>query len=168
MPTYSIPTQAAYAPPRDDPWSPGPEVDLPTASRYLRFVARALDWVIFFIVLIPIGVVGYASEQVMGEATGDSVAILLLLGYWAFQAWLLATTGQTLGKRVVAIKVVALDGSNAGFWRAVVAREWGPQLLWLFLLKPLFDLVSVLVMFGSDRRSLYDYLARTVVVQNDQ
>ncbi|HEX6873453.1 MAG TPA: RDD family protein, partial [Micromonosporaceae bacterium] len=103
--------------------------------------------------------------------------LLFLIFFVAVLLWFLyevpgsASTGQTLGKRLLGIKVVRLDSEERlGFARAL--RRWGrlglPTLLWPcygvgFLLQ-LLDCLFV-VIDRPLRQALHDKAAATVVVQ---
>ena len=90
--------------------------------------------------------------------------------------------GQSLGKKIMGIRVLKSDGSNPGFGGTVLIRE----VAWSFIVGIIViavmlavnetggDLVSLLMAFINfimlfsvkrDRRTLYDMLADTVVVQ---
>ena len=90
--------------------------------------------------------------------------------------------GQSLGKKIMGIRVLKSDGSNPGFGGTVLIRE----VAWAFIVGIIIiavmlvvnetggDLVSLLMTFINfimlfsvkrDRRTLYDMLADTVVVK---
>ena len=65
---------------------------------------------------------------------------------------LTALTGFTVGKRIVGVRVVRLDGKPVGFWWALLRT-----LLLLALVPPL--------VFDSDLRGLHDKAAETLVIR---
>lgn len=90
--------------------------------------------------------------------------------------------GQSLGKKIMGIRVLKSDGSNPGFGGTVLIRE----VAWSFIVGIIViavmlavnetggNLISLLIAFINfimlfsvkrDRRTLYDMLADTVVVQ---
>ncbi|MBO4208836.1 RDD family protein [Micromonospora echinofusca] len=107
------------------------------------------------------------------QAGGLQVAILLIATalWFAYEVPSTANRGQTLGKRILGIKVVTLGEDPAvGFGRSF--RRWNtlglPTLLWyccgLGLVLQLIDAVSPL--FDRPlRQALHDKRAQTVVVQ---
>jgi uncharacterized RDD family membrane protein YckC len=141
---------------------------LENAGIALRFVAVLLDAVIVF---FPLGIVvglmtggGYA-ERGQGYANaginvGDNAFWLLLalgLGYYIVCE---ATTGATLGKRMVGIRVVDEDGDRVTFG-AVVVRNLLRLVDALF-----FYLVGFLFALTSARgQRLGDRAAHTIVVR---
>jgi uncharacterized RDD family membrane protein YckC len=83
------------------------------------------------------------------------------------QIWMLTTSGQTLGKRVLGIRIVRLgDDSNPGFVRAFLLRMVVPGLIGMLPLVGLcFTIVDALFIFRADRRCIHDLIADTKVVR---
>jgi uncharacterized RDD family membrane protein YckC len=79
---------------------------------------------------------------------------------------LVKRNGQTIGKKLLGIKVVRKDGSKAGLGRIFWLRY---LLNSVFMLIPvvgsLYSLVDSVFIFGSARRCVHDYLADTIVVR---
>ena len=112
-------------------------------------------------------VVGTVAWVVLAAA---SLALLVLTLY---QWFLLSTAGQTIGKRVMGIRIVDLDGRPAGFFSALLLRS----LVFAGLMSLVVSFTSVLIpfagvvlwlldylpAFGEDRRCLHDYFAGTQV-----
>lgn len=100
----------------------------------------------------------------------SSVAVACLVLY---QWYLLSTRGQTIGKRVMGIRIVDLEGKPAGFFSALLLRSWvfssvvSAAASFTSVLIPFAGLVLFLLdyvpLFGEDRRCLHDYLAGTQV-----
>jgi uncharacterized RDD family membrane protein YckC len=94
--------------------------------------------------------------------------VLVAVGGFAFFVWVAAyfvtfwaTTGQTPGNRVMRIRVTRSSGARLHLWRAIV-RLAGVVLATI----PLFA-GFLPILFSDRRRGLADWLADTVVV-NDQ
>ncbi len=106
-----------------------------------------------------------------GSGRKASSAPLLLPGVTslalvAYQCYLLGVRGQTIGKRIVGIRVVRHeDGSPAGFVNAALLRG---IVNGIFCLLPgvgvAYYLVDMLFIFSKDERCLHDRLAGTKVV----
>ncbi len=92
------------------------------------------------------------------EALLAAAAPLVWLACLAYFAGLWALTGQTLGKWLLGLRVVTVDGGPVSLARALL-RVAG----YLLSALPLY-LVFFWVLFDSDRRALHDRLAGTVVV----
>jgi len=94
-----------------------------------------------------------------------------------YNMFLMATSGQTLGKRTMRIRVVPLDSPTRpiGFLRGVVLRGFTVPFFaatillmapsaWMSLSALLLLLVNMLMIFRLDRRCLHDILAQSAVV----
>lgn len=155
------------------------------ASRWTRLGAWFLDNVIAFVCFLP-GILAVGSSVLVAALNGqgnlDSVAsgrtqlgsFLLMVGGLALlivQAWLLTTRGQTIGKRVLGIRIVNVaDNSNPGFVRAVLLRLFVPGVITGILsvvpgLGLVFFLVDSLYIFRADRRCIHDHIAGTKVIR---
>jgi uncharacterized RDD family membrane protein YckC len=171
-----------YAPPVADvnvPVAAPADDSVVLAGRGARLGATLIDLVLLGAAGLPvmIGVVMFAL--VKGgrlKAASTSVAtvaaiggILGMIGFLIFQAYRLATRGQTLGKKWVGIRVVRLDGAPANFSSAVLLRAVVPNVLARIpYLGWIFALVDVLFIFRDDRRCLHDLMASTKVIDVDQ
>jgi uncharacterized RDD family membrane protein YckC len=112
----------------------------------------------------------FTLSQSLGNALsilGVFVSVAILLGVIVYQAVLLSSTGQTVGKRMTQLRVVNFyDAGNPGFVKAVVMRWWLPSLIYpIPYLGWVFWLADVLFLFKKDGRCLHDLMAGTKVVQ---
>lgn len=174
-------------------------IEQTAASAWKRIFAVLINNIVSGLFFLP--VIVYLITDVSPQANGvdeileraiDSPNFYLLLlaglaAYAAFAVWqvvMLSKRGQTLGKRLLGIRVVKQDGSNPGFFGAFVLREAAYQLLLMvaYLLIFLISgmvlgadngidlsgadlLVCVVMLFAAkQRRTLQDLLAGTVVV----
>jgi uncharacterized RDD family membrane protein YckC len=163
------------------------------ADRGARLLARAIDWFIEMLCAIPGGIIlgGEIVKFVIAASQGkepdleqfDVPRLILgasvLVGAWlillAVQVWMLATRGQSIGKRLLGIRVVKLDGSPAGLTGAWVMREALITAIGMFagfipfigpiLLRPAFHVTDWCLIFCDDQRCLHDKLAGTKVVK---
>ena len=169
-----------YAPPKSvvaDP--PASEGDLVKAPRLTRLGAKMLDGLIIGVPLAP--AYAWLGSQFLHPgnnsiarawATIASIQIWLYgglvvgLGLTVWTAVLVHRDGQTIGKKLVDIKIVRADGS-----RATLARIfWLRYLISSLLMRipgvgAFYALVDVLLIFGEARRCCHDYIADTVVVR---
>ncbi|MBS0420453.1 MAG: RDD family protein [Proteobacteria bacterium] len=98
---------------------------------------------------------------------GTLITLVALLLWCVITGWLVATNGQSIGKRLVGIKVVRTDGSRASFARIFLLRNvvnFLPNLLpYIGLLyQPIID---PLFIFQESQRCLHDMIADTMVVR---
>lgn len=166
--------------------APVPEASAPApaplADRSTRLAANFIDNAIAAVVCIPGGLlIGFAALQALLSGRTPSpdeisvpqlllgLALLALAGVGlAFvQVWLLVKHGQTLGKRMLDIRIVRFsDQSNPGFVSAVLLRAVVPGLIGaLPYIGMVFTLVDICFIFRTDRRCLHDHLAGTKVVK---
>jgi uncharacterized RDD family membrane protein YckC len=155
------------------------------AERGARLLAATLDELILLAISLPmiIGAVPAMVALVGGTADlesfdtasilstllhgpGTTITIVALIAWCIITAWLVAANGQSIGKRVVGIKVVRKDGSRASFARIFLLRNVVnglPNLLpyvgWLY------QLIDPLMIYQESRQCLHDKLADTIVVR---
>jgi uncharacterized RDD family membrane protein YckC len=139
-----------------------------TAARWKRLWARLIDGAIsaaIFLIAVALIIVLYRK---MGLSLDTSITIscisgiLLLLVVLIVQCILLALYGQTIGKRILRIKIVRADtGRNAGFVRNVFLRSFLNALLSVI---PFYALVDALAIASPKNRCIHDHIAGTVVV----
>jgi len=134
-----------------------------------RIGAAMIDIAILAVVFVVMAI-GLGDSSARSDDRGSSfnlqltgwpfvLYLALLLGYY----WLLeATRGQTLGKMIVGLRVVRVDGSRIGFGRAAV-RTLLRVIDWL----PAFYLVGLVTVAVSGRNQrLGDLAADTAVVRD--
>lgn len=102
-------------------------------------------------------------------AAASVVVGCLVLYQWS----LLSTRGQTIGKRLLGIRIVDLEGKPAGFVSALLLRSWVFYGVVSFVVSissvviPLAGffvwMLDYLPLLGEDRRCVHDYLAGTQV-----
>jgi uncharacterized RDD family membrane protein YckC len=97
--------------------------------------------------------------------TAVGVSMVLTLVVIVINVSLLSRNGQTIGKRAVGTKIVRTDGSKVELSR-LIALRWLPVFALRFIpfLGGLAGLADALVIFGSDRRCIHDYIADTIVI----
>jgi len=144
------------------------------AERGTRLGAKFLDGLVFGIVYIPI-IIGASmmAPGPNGASKGGNPAIvvmmgvasLVVLGLVIYNFILLHRNGQTIGKKLLGIRIVRSDGARVGLLRVVFIRALPVTLLGMIpLIGPLFSLLDPLLIFRDNRRCLHDQIADTVVV----
>ena len=98
------------------------------ASRWARFFAAVIDFIVLIVLLVILGAVGIlGSERDMPEST-ESLSTLsrdtmvVVATATLYYVALTVAFGATLGKMALGMRVVGADGERAGSG-AVVARE---------------------------------------------
>ena len=139
----------------------------PLASRSSRFLANLIDNLAVALPAILVVVGGAILGSVAKLKRVDELMIPLgvmgaLLGAGAELAAQMSW-GQSIGKRLLAIKVVRLNGDPIELWRVIVLRNlvvhFAAQLCGIV------GLVDALLIFGAEQRCLHDYLADSKVIE---
>ena len=181
------------------------EVEVTIASAGSRIAAYLINNIFTAIALVPFFVVGVqlaiktgGFKQTAGlERFFQDVAWLVLVGllvlllYGIVQIYFMSRDGQSLGKKIMGIRVLKTDGRNPGFAGTVLMREVLYAVIVALLAagigklsqlvtgsEKFVDLTGNIVSVGlfivcvvmlflvkTDRRTLPDYLADTVVVK---
>jgi len=152
-----------YAPPVADVRDVGdPLAPVSLAGRGARFIAASLDGLllgaIVYIPLIASAALGFqrpAGIAVLALACG-AIFVYGLVTYRAVVA-----NGQTIGKRMMGIKVVRSDGSAISVTRIFWLRN---VINGLISAIPLYGFVDLMFIFGQQQRCLHDRIADTIVI----
>lgn len=167
----SIEHDAAFAPPRShvaDLVPPSSAFDGPVlASRWARLGATGIDTALGMAMFLGASLAGL--HALIGDFAGrgpwyGSLVWLLLLSLP--HLYLLIKSGQTIGKRVIGVRVVRTDGSTVSAWRILGLRWVLPSLLSMLpVVGQVVLLIDALPIFSANRRCLHDHLADTIVIK---
>jgi uncharacterized RDD family membrane protein YckC len=139
------------------------------AGRDSRFVANLVDQ---FALFLPAILAGFAVALLADDASPQGerlgvglilLAALATLGLFGYQLFLVIQHGQSLGKRMLGLRVVRSDGSKADAVRIILLRNVVPG--FVNFACSLFGLVDALFIFTQERRCLHDIIADTKVVK---
>jgi uncharacterized RDD family membrane protein YckC len=141
------------------------------ASRGARLAAVMIDGIAYVVGFIPVFqkfIVASRGRMVPDYSalgTAGLGGLVIFLGVFAFNLYLIHRSGQTIGKKLLGIRIVRTDGSPASLGRVFALRMFVPGLISRIpLVGPFFSLANALVIFGSEKRCIHDYFADTVVV----
>jgi len=154
-------TDTFYQPPQADLLAPfTQEISLAEST---RLAATMLDNLVvlaaFASIVIPLARGGKLPE------IGFATFAVLLLSVLVINLILMARSGQTIGKRLLRIKVVRSDGSPVSFGRYLGLRVIPLQLVAQVPIVGLFiALADSLAIFRDSRKCLHDDVADTIVV----
>ena len=159
-------TQNPYAPPRASVADVTATDELAPAGRGTRLGAVLLDGVIGLIAYMPLLLGGMKFPDTPGELPtfsplALSISVLLFIALIAYTIVLVSRNGQTIGKKLLNIKVVRSDGSKASLGRIFWLRNVVNGLLGIV---PLYGLIDPLFIFGEARQCVHDKIADTIVV----
>ncbi|QDU58067.1 RDD family protein [Aeoliella mucimassa] len=87
--------------------------------------------------------------------------------FLAINGYLLATKGQTIGKKMLGIKIVRTNGTQAGIWRLVGLRYLPFTLMYLIpVVGPIVTrLIDPLMIFDKSHKCMHDEFADTIVIR---
>jgi uncharacterized RDD family membrane protein YckC len=135
-------------------------------------LAVILDGIIASLMVYVPGLIVAAATGVFSQPSDrfdfSLLTIPLFLCAMGFIAWawitllLVARYGQTMAKRLLEIRVVRADGSQASLGRIFWLRNVVNTLLRVI---PLYGLIDSLFIFGERRQCIHDLIADTIVVR---
>jgi uncharacterized RDD family membrane protein YckC len=146
----------------------------PVAPLRPRFVAAVIDLGLFWLSLAA-SFLGFwqtvvpkpsAAPALPSDLLEFAMALALLAcpASVIWQAVRITSSGQSLGKRRMGLRVERLDGSPAGFYHGVFLRSWVMALLYWAPWGELLVLAGYALILRDSRRCLHDELAKTRVV----
>lgn len=141
--------------------------DYVLASRSARFFGAVLDSLFGALIVVPAFLlldVNFTSGPPDLLRLYGQLAIPFLI-YVGIQWTLVATSGQSVGKKILGTKIVRLDGSPCGFVYGVILRSWVVGAIGMIpFVGSIFGLVDALAIFGDERRCVHDMIAGTRVI----
>lgn len=137
----------------------------PLADPGSRLMAAALDALIAgapHLLLLPLGVALSSAALIHAAVWMGWLAAGVL---FVVDLVLLSRYGQTIGKRLVGLRIVRTDGSRASLGRLFWIRSVLPGVIAMIpILGWVFELFDLGMIFGEERRTLHDRMADTIVV----
>ena len=154
-----------YAAPISDAsphWGMGMGEEHVLASRGNRFAGSVVDGLLYFVALIPGMILAASASDDM--LIGLSVIIPMLL-LACVQWYLIATTGQSIAKRWLGMKIIKTSGEDVDFVSGVLLRSWVVGFINVIpVVGSIFPLLDALFIFGDEHRTLHDMIAGTKVI----
>ena len=136
------------------------------ASRSARLAAVMIDYVCALLCTLPVlssAMLVAASEQRALSGLGITATFAGLFVLGIVQATYLVRVGQTIGKKLMKIRIVDHVDGEIPHWSRVLGMRY---LLNTALRQiPLYAFVDVLFIFGAEQRCVHDYLASTKVIE---
>ena len=130
----------------------------PIAGLVTRGVAWSLDLTLLSLINICIYLIFFFFPVEFGY--GIATVLTFILNFFYYIGFELFAAGQTLGKRVMGIRVVSVTGSQLRFSESLIRNV-------VRVLDTLLFLVGAFVAFGDPlRRRLGDLVADTIVVRD--
>ena len=156
-----------YAPPNEVGMVGGGRTEIASASS--RFAGYLVD-ILFLGTGVGVGIGILVGIAAISDTDAAAIIAMILLGLCSLvpviiNAVLITKSGQTVGKKLVGIRIV-MDGTYQlpGFLHGWLLRSF----IGFFLLSefvPFYGLVNALMIFSENARMLHDRIAGTIVVR---
>ncbi len=143
--------------------------DFELATRGSRLAAVVLDALCFAVpglVVIPFSSIDAITTFRSSAMWAIAFLGIIFVALVVVNIYLLATRSQTIGKRIMRIRIVRTDGARAGFWRIFGLRILvNTMIANIPIIGTLYALVDILCIFRESHKCLHDNLADTIVVK---
>ena len=166
------PYQAPASDARDEP-VPLFATNVPLATRGSRLAAAMIDGLVQLMAIVPLQLAlgvydGFPQIKRLGALQTAAWTIAGFAIYCALNGYLLHKSGQTIGKRVLGIRIVNHeDGQQTPLGRILFKRVLPIQVVAAVpVVGGLIALVDALLIFRKEQRCLHDQIAGTDVVQS--
>jgi uncharacterized RDD family membrane protein YckC len=154
------------------------------AERGTRLGASMIDGLVMLLLFAPAMLAGIGLGDLGGTADATPPAILVwaeahpvvtqivgdiagLLVFFAVNGYWLHTRGQSIGKRLLKIRIVRSTGERATLSRIIFARYVPTQAMGMVpVIGMLYALIDILFIFRDSRQCLHDTIADTIVVKD--
>lgn len=141
------------------------------AGRLKRFWAAMIDGLVGMLVSFPVfshfGVwEALQNNKEVSHTISNGLALFSLAMFFVLHGYLLFQYGQTIGKRVMGLAIVTLDGNKPQF-APLILNRYLPQWVAGFIpvIGPLVAMGDVLYIFFNDQnRCVHDLIAKTKVI----
>ena len=137
------------------------------AERLDRLWAALIDRGIIVAVLAAGAGLMAAKDGVGGLGVAFVFVLAALAVLFVVQMWMLTASGQTIGKRIIGLRIVKVsDMTNGGFVTNVLLRTVANAAISAVpVAGSIYFLVDPAFIFRDDRRCLHDHIAGTCVIK---
>lgn len=145
-------------------------VEVELASRWMRLGGAIIDGIIVGVVFWIFAYAYFWQKATTGQMSMAETLIFAggaILVFLAINGFLLASSGQTVAKRLLGMRIVSVqDGKILPFGKLVALRYLPVYIApYIPIAGQIFGLVNVLFIFGSEKRCIHDYIAGTKVIK---
>ncbi len=137
--------------------------DRPKAGFWLRLVALMIDWFLVFLLQVVLSTalmfIGSNGFQLHGSMAilVQLFSMILSLFYWVFFT---GHGGQTLGKMLLRIQVIGIDGTPVSYGKAFYREVVGKLISGI-----IFCIGYLMAAFDDQKQALHDRMAKTYVIK---
>jgi len=139
------------------------DIDYEIAGIGERIVARIIDFVLFVLVLIAGLIIGSISGKTIGSSLTVLVLVIIYATLYIFYDLLCETlmNGQSVGKRIMKIKVISLNGARPSFSQYLL--RWLFRIVDFTLTSGICGLICVAV--SAKQQRVGDIVAGTTLIK---
>jgi uncharacterized RDD family membrane protein YckC len=138
-------------------------VELPRADIGARFLGRLIDNLVYAAAALIPGGIAWAA---VADWLGIVVAALGFLAVFGFNVHLLASSGQSIGKRFIGTRIVTKEGGRVPVALTLLLRTFAPMAVgFIPFAGNVFGILDGAWVLGPQRRCLHDLMANTLVVE---
>nr|CAA6817563.1 MAG: RDD family protein [uncultured Thiotrichaceae bacterium] len=148
------------------------DVEPELATRWSRLFAAILDTMLQLLIIMPImyylGVFDAAAQgEELPLLTTIGLTILGIVIYLLLHGHLLKKNGQTIGKKMMKIRILRSDNRLSTLFHLITLRTLPVTLLSVipYGIGTILSIAEVLTIFRADRRCVHDMIADTKVVK---
>ncbi len=143
-----------------------PNYDVSTELVIAKWSDRFIAWLIDFLIISSVSTMIFAliygtyslewNEAMMfSEATSYLPTSIVFFGYWVILEY---KTGQSIGKKIVHLKIVDLEGKTPSF-TGVVISSFGKS----FLLP--IDMILGVIFTNQKRQRIFNKISDTIIIK---
>ncbi len=144
------------------------------ASRWSRFWASLVDGLIMALITIPVMYFTGGFETIDDKLVEQSflyttlIASLGLIIFILVNYRLLINNGQTIGKKLLKIKIVNLDNNLPT--KDILLTRYLVYFIpsYIPVIGSWLSIINILTIFGKEKRCIHDYVAKTRVINLEQ
>lgn len=158
-----------YATPQSKIMSP--EIsENPLASIGDRLKASLIDCIFMLILAAPF-LLQFVQKTIQhhGKPAIEDMLILNIIGFFIMlllNGYYWQRYGQSIGKKIIGIKIIDLAGNKPPLWKIAILRHWLLSFCNIIpVVGKLLSTFDIFFIFTKNRRCIHDYLAGTVVVK---
>ncbi|WP_100407665.1 RDD family protein [Bacillus solitudinis] len=126
---------------------------------WIRAVAMIIDGIFLGILQMIISFIFGGGFNLEGANTGLPLILSIIVSILYYVWFQTIYNGQTIGKKILGIRVATLHGERVKMGRMFVREVLGKLLSYLILF------VGFLMAAGKSKRALHDYVAKTIVIR---
>jgi uncharacterized RDD family membrane protein YckC len=153
-----------YEPPKASMLEEATDNKFELAGRGKRLMAYLIDTLLYIVTTFPL-IISIERNPEAEPTMAVTIMVVLMIALTIVNFVLLYRYGQTIGKRLLSIKIVRTDYSRAGLLRIIFLRALPIGLLSSIPgVGGIISLVDPLLIFQDSRRCLHDHLADTIVI----